>query len=286
MLDHALTWRTLHVDGVTVTDVDGRNSDDGKVFVVAQGFHACADAFEMQRFALMARRLEARLVVVDTPGFGCAPTRLGRAERRALLRGDFRPLAARMLAAARTVAGEESGIIGYSMGTSVGTAMAAVAQNPLEALVLFEPVALRPWTMPGLYAATRFEDRHMPGYLAETRAVEGAVERPGDPANRRVDDLALLANALRKQRLVPDALDAAARLRRVVIVQGDDSYLSKRKDLPKLTRALETARVPAHVVRTPGHHSFWQSLPRMARIIDQVAGLLRTARPSGAPAPR
>jgi pimeloyl-ACP methyl ester carboxylesterase len=284
-------WRLLSVDSgrggeILVADLDARSAEDGPCLIVALGFHACVDPFELQRFRLIAERLHARLVVVETPGFGSARSRLLPGERAALRRGDFVPMARRMLKAALTVTDTPNGLIGYSLGTSTAAAMAAVANASstiefgprLGTLVLVEPVAVRPWRLNGLVSAVRWEDRWIPQHVAENQCVEGAVPPAGGfPQTRRRLDLALLANALRKAALPGNVLTASPHLDHVIVIRGDRSRISRSRDLAVLLQTLSLAEIRATVIRASGPHAFWQSLPRVTAITDELAELLKVA---------
>jgi hypothetical protein len=281
-------WRLVSVDSgpggeILVADLDARLAEDGPCLIVALGFHACVDPFELQRFRLIAERLHARLVVVETPGFGIARSRLLPGERAALRRGDFVPMARRMLGAALTVTDTPNGLLGYSLGTSTVAAMAVVASasHPgprIGTLVLVEPVAVRPWRLNGLVSVVRWEDRWVPQHVAENQRIEGAVPPSVTvPRTRRRLDLALLANALRKAALPGNVLTASDQLNHVIVVRGDTSRISRSRDLAVLLQTLSTADVPATVIRASGPHAFWQSLPRVTEIAAELAELLKVA---------
>ncbi|MER6562755.1 hypothetical protein ABT300_34500 [Streptomyces sp. NPDC001027] len=277
--------------------VDGRRDGDDPTFVVAQGFLAFVEPFEMQRFRLMAAVLRARLVVVETPGAGFAASRLLPEERRALLRGDFRAAARRMLRAATEITGSDGGtrggpgVLGYSLGASFAAAMAAVSGTPetgppVETVVLVEPVAVQRWSAAALVAAVRRENRLIGPCLAETATVAGSVpplEARTDAAPRtlRRTDLLLLANALRAGRLSDD-LGAAVRrpvrgTRRLVVVRGEQSDLSPRRAVHNLvTAAAEGPGIEARLLTVPGPHAFWHSLSAVGSATTNLAHELRT----------
>ncbi|MFJ9631407.1 hypothetical protein ACIRU8_27200 [Streptomyces sp. NPDC101175] len=273
--------------------VDGRHDSDDPTFVVAQGFLAFVEPFEMQRFQMIAAMLRARLVVVETPGAGFAASRLQPEERRALLRGDFRVPARRMLRAATEVIGSAgpdgaTGVLGYSLGASFAAAMAAVSGNaetgpPLETVVLVEPVAVQRWGATALLSAVRRENRLVGAYLEETATVAGAVPpleaRPGEaPNTRRRVDLLLLANALRAGCLSDDLRAAlrrpARRTRRLVVVRGEESSLSPRQAVRDLVTSAKGQGIEACLVHVPGPHGFWQSLPAVGSTMTTLAHTL------------
>ncbi|ABM16768.1 alpha/beta fold hydrolase [Mycolicibacterium vanbaalenii] len=274
---------------VLVAVTDGRERPDGRTFLVVQGFQSWVEAFEMQRFELIAGVLNARLVVVEVPGFGVAGSRLLPRERRALRAGDFGQLAERMFDAARAVLGEtapeqELSLLGYSMGASVATAItkAAAAEGfTVDQLVLVEPVALRRWRITELVARTRREDRWIADYVATNTAVAGAVapwdQRPGvRPPTRRYADLLTLGAALRHGRLGRD-LRHGVRPRGVIVVRGDRSALSEAAYQPML-EALRRRGVAATELIVPGHHAFWHSLVAVDAMAHQLRSALDTPR--------
>ena len=265
--------------------------DPARAFVVAMGFGACLDSFELQRFGVLARALQARLLVVETPGCSFTPTSLLRPERMALLRADYGPVATRMLTAALSVDGNSSrqqplGVIGYSLGASIAAAMARVANTQfdreveLESLVLVEPVANRPWSGPQLLAAMRAEDKLIDDYLKTNEDIPGAVvptERlPGAPSPRhRRLDLLLLANALRAGRLVEDVRAAAAGHEglKVVVAHGASSRLSRLDACQRMVRQCRDAGISVEDVAVPGSHGLWQSL----QAVDDLAAGITSA---------
>ncbi|EKX62163.1 hypothetical protein Sipo8835_05810 [Streptomyces ipomoeae] len=272
--------------------VDGRRDGDGPTFVVAQGFLAFVEPFEMQRFQVIAAMLRARLVVVETPGAGFAVSRLLPKERRALLRGDFTVPARRMLRAATEVIGARHadgpvgpvGVLGYSLGASFAAAMAAVSGTAetgpaVREVVLVEPVAVRHWSAAALVSAVRRENRRVGPYLDETATVTGAVRpleaRPGEkPATLRHGDLLLLANALRAARLTDDLVTATRRpdrrLGRLVVVRGEESLLSPRRDVHRLVTAAGWHGIATRLLSVPGPHAFWQSLPAVGSVMAEL----------------
>lgn len=262
-------------------------------FVVAMGYGAWVEPFELQRFRLLSGELQARLVVVETPGNGAAGSGLTRPERWALLRrSDFGPVAARMLEAAtlaypavadRPASGERFGVLGYSLGTSVGTAMAAAwaarTGQPVDALVLVEPVAGSAWRARSLISATQTEDGLVDRALADNANVVGAVgpwdrREGGEPVPTRNDvDLALLANGLRRGNLPGEV--TAARARHVVIARGQGSHFSHADACAHLARAARAGGAQVDELVMDGSHALWHSLPtvqRLGKFLDEVLG--------------
>jgi len=268
---------------IAVAGTDRRTHPGDPTFIVAQGFKAWIELFELQRFQLIARTLRARVIIAETPGFGAAGSRLLPGERRKLLSGDFGPVATRMFAAAvAELDGEPDrtlSFLGYSMGASMVTSMVkdAAAQGwAVNSLVLVEPVALRKWSTWGLMAAVWREARWIADYVAANGAVDGAVapwdQRAGvRPASRRRRDLLVLGAAIRRGALAGD-LQTVVRPRQLVIVRGDRSELSRARCQATLT-AMRERGVATAELRVPGHHAFWHSLPAvqdMARRLKSV----------------
>lgn len=268
---------------ITVAVTDRRTHPGDPTFVVAQGFKAWIEPFELQRFRLLARTLRARVIIAETPGFGAAGSRLLPGERRKLLSGDFSPVATRMFGAVvAQLDGEPDrtlSFLGYSMGASLVTAMVkdAAAQGwVVNSLVLVEPVALRKWSMWGLIAAVGREARWIADYLATNGAVDGAVapwdQRAGvRPATRRRLDLLALGAAIRRGALAGD-LRTVVTPRQVIIVRGDRSELSRIGCEAALSARLERGVATAEL-SVPGHHAFWHSLAAvqvMARRLNTV----------------
>lgn len=271
---------------ILVAVTDHRAGPGAATFVVVQGIHSWIEDFELQRFDVIARTLGVRLVVVEVPGFGVAGSRLLPGERRSLLAGDFGPLATRMFAAVLAGLGDERdqplSFLGYSMGSSIATAMAKVAEAHgcvLDELVLVEPVALHEWKVRHLLAATRREDRWIADYVATNDEVDGAVapwpQRAGvrPPTRRHVDSL-LLGAALRKGALAGD-LRTAVTPRRVVVVHGDRSVLSDAAYQPILTD-LRARGIAAIELTVPGHHAFWHSLAAVDDMTRRLKSVLDT----------
>lgn len=250
--------------------------------VVAMGFGAWHDAFELQRFTRLADLLDARLVVLETPGLGYEGTTLTRRERAALLSGRYSRLGTRMMAAATSVTspGEPVHLLGYSLGTSVAAAMAASRHAPrISSLVLVEPVAARTWNPLVLARSVSEEDAVIDDYLDETAAVADAVA-PSDrvegapgPARNQVDQL-LLGTALSWGRLTGDLSRFAARQPSpdVLVVHGSTSVLSPPPINAVLARRLGALGCRVTDVELEGGHGIWQSLPR----VDLLGAHVRT----------
>lgn len=263
-----------------------------RTFIAAMGYAASIEPFELQRFRLMATELDARLVVVETPGCGLPGSSLTPRERWVLLsRSSFAPVATRMLDAVLAVVPDllddglledrALGVIGYSLGSSTGTAIATEVRRrtglPVDRLVLVEPVAGRRWAVRGLLAATREEDALVDAALNSNHVVEGAIEpwdRRGDgyPAPSRNElDLALLANALRTGRLPRHV--AATGAKRVAVIRGDESRLALASGCEAIVQAARGAGAAVESFVMDGTHGLWHSLPS----VRELCSFIRTA---------
>lgn len=259
---------------VLVATVDARRGRRGRTFLAAQGFRSWIEPFEMQRFQLIAAELRARIVVVETPGFGGAGTRLTGRERRALRVGDFRPLGQRMATAGISALDDGPdalSFLGYSMGASVAAAMAqaAAAQGcTVSELVVVDPVILGRTGLRPLIAATLRENRCEASYLATNDRIDGAVvqgrrHRISRPPSRRRIDQFLLGVALSRSRFADQLPAGSAGPGRLIAVRGDRSALCRAEFDVAVTE-----------LTVPGHHAFWHSLPAVADMAHRLGLIL------------
>jgi pimeloyl-ACP methyl ester carboxylesterase len=245
------------------------------------GYAAAFDSFELQRFRMLAELTRNRFVVVETPGYGTAGTRLTKLERRAALHGDLGPLATRMDGAASAVVGHPPDVVlGYSMGASMAAAAARrraeSAPGRVSTLILVEPVAVRKWSASALVAAMRKENELVDIYLDETKSVSGAAapadRTPGTtPAHRGWIDMLVTANTLRGGRLAADVAAGVAPGSRLVVVHGSNSFLSERAGCARVLQAARSQGATAVDVPAAGSHGLWLSLPRVAELAPVVA---------------
>ncbi len=259
--------------------VDARDCADGRTFIAAQGFGAQVEPSEMRRFTLIARRLRARIVVVETPGFGVGGSRLLQPERDQLRTGDFGPLGARLFDAAMQVIDDVDdgrlSFLGYSLGASLAGAMTAAATArgwAVDGLVLVEAVALARWSLDGLLIATKRERHWDAAYLDMNH---GYPEAPavGHPVNIRrhthqlIDQMALGA-ALRFGDLVRQVQSLSPAPYCVVVVRAEESALTA--SVRPSVAALRASGMRVSDLVVGGHHGFWHSLPLVARFADEL----------------
>lgn len=270
--------------GVRLSIVDP--GDAPRTCVVLLGHMAWLEPFELQRFELLAAELRSRLVVVESAGLGeSAP--LSWAERRALLAGHYRPVASRLLNAVGEVvpAGESLDLIGYSMGATMASAIAAVDPARFTSLTLVEPVGFRAWNPIQLIAAVYHESKSTPEYLVETAGHGASIPAPWQhnplaPSPRRnLLDQSLLGGGLSWGRTHADlhAIVGHDTAPSVLLIHGDNSRLSPAAAVQSLGQSLAATGAHVNTVEVPGGHGLWHSLPRvqgLAREITTHWGLL------------
>jgi pimeloyl-ACP methyl ester carboxylesterase len=260
------------IDGLRVATL-GR-SDARRQVLMFMGFLACVEPFELQRFTLLAAEWDAQVTVVDAPGCGYGGARLTRTERRACRRGDFTPVARRIVHVAQ--AGQHClrrgpvTVVGYSMGASLA---AAAAADPgllrVSNMILVEPVAMRRWNLLGLLHAVRDEDRVIDEYLDRNSTFADAVP-PSDrrdeppPSTSRLD-LAHLGFALSRGRLATDLKRAhVIQSFPIQVVHGVRSRLSRNAIVERLGKVCRRAGIEIEDIPVGGRHALWHSLPDVA----------------------
>ncbi len=261
----------------TITATPTQVSDPAPL-VVTLGILARLDDVEVQRFALLADLLGRPVVALDTPGWLVGRGGMPAAVRHDLRRRDFAPLAALMadaLHAARPdLVTATLSVLGYSLGASTGSALAAELVRrgaTLRAIDLIEPVAVRPQTMAELTWRHVAEARHGGTSDRHTDALDWTATRVGRPPLISPLDVGLLAWAISRggirASLEPLPLDVP-----VTIVSGELSSLSPTRAVHRLARHLAADGRPVSVHVVPGaHHALWNSLTHVA----DIARLLR-----------
>ena len=174
-------WNRVHSGGTVFGVADSRAGTAAPTLLATLGFRASVEAFEMQRYCAIADRLSARVIVLETPGFGYSEDGLRWSEWSALARhGDFLPLARRMVVTLKSTFSDlphRLGLIGYSMGCSLGAAIAramntadAAGDAIIDRAVLVEPVALTRWSVRQLASTSGAEDGRVEEYPHATTA--------------------------------------------------------------------------------------------------------------------
>lgn len=239
------------------------------------GLGACVEPFELQRLRLLSEQWCARVSVVDTPGCGYGRTRLSGLEKRALLSGNFAPVARRMVRSAQSHDPQlyrPLTIVGYSLGASIAAAAAAEpGLIQVEQFIVVEPAATRLRNPLRLLRAVQCEELVLDEYLSRN---EGALHHPVEPAARRGEviphsrvDLALLGYALSRGRLVRDMLHAyTIQAFPVQVVHGTSSRVARYSDVARVIATCRSAGVEVHDVPVAGGHALWHSLPDVAEL--------------------
>lgn len=266
---------TIHDrDGLTYAVIDPPSSM--RTCLALMGYGAWIDQFELQRFTLIATRLHTRIIIVEPPGLGRPAHATTWRERAVLAFGDYDPLARRMLDVAEPhlPGAQQLHLLGYSMGASLATAIAADHPHRFASLTLVEPVGFRPWRPARLVTAVRVEDAQLDTYLAETTQVGGSL--PSDripdapqPRRRRID-LTLLAAALCWGRSRSDLqrLARSSQAPPVMLIHGSNSALSPPADVHGLVVAAREAGLCVRDEPVAGGHGLWQSLPRVEQALS------------------
>jgi len=234
----------------------------------------------MSRFALIARLLSARVVVVENPVFSLRTSRLLPSERLGLRSGDFGPLAARMFDTASPVLSDvEDGrlsFLGYSLGASIVTAMAGVATErewAVEQLILVEPVGLREWNAGSLLTASLLESHWDSAYRGENPTFPEMPQLPFRGSDLRwaaLSDQLLLGSALRRGGIQHDVLTMTPPPHRTTVVRAAHSRLSARRSSGNRADWGQDGQ-NVRILTVPGHHGFWHSLPAVEAMTQRLA---------------
>lgn len=245
--------------------------------VAFMGFGAWLDDFERHRFEVLSERLDAFVVVPQTPGLGASDSALLGPERRALLRGDFDPLARRLAVAAIEALpdGGTVGVLGYSMGASLAASAAiTIPRARLATLTLIEPVGFRGQRPLRLMRAVREEDKQVHHYVQESLDDAKPPARPpkDSPPKRHRLDLAALGVALCRGRsgLALERLASTGADPLVTLCHGTSSILAPPQHVEELVERARAAGLTADHLELPGGHGLWQSLPRVRDLAAQL----------------
>lgn len=276
---------------LSVVVADGRRSDGaplaaaekGPAVLLFPGFDAPMTAFEVARTRLIASAREAVVVTVQVPG-GPGPSHapLGAAQRRALVRGDFRPVAAEMLSAMCTYLppGGAVELWGYSMGASIaaaGALLMARAGTPPCRVTLVEPVGAARWGPLRLLGAERREASATLNHLAST-ATLGWFPPPEDADGRaqrrrvRRIDLAAQGWAISRARILSDLLATARQAGPlpVDIVSGARSVLAPARTMAAARRVLDQGGCEGSWTEVPGAtHALWHDAHVILDLLQQ-----------------
>lgn len=189
---HAFT--TNENQTVRLIVADGRNDQHGGETIIWPASYASrADTLEYGRATMLAARMDARVVYVETPGVGIdlanpTQTKAGPPSSRQLLSvatGNFDPLARAQLDAVDSVLdlqdGDEVRLIGYSMGAwSVATMAKLLArrhfrdkQVVIPRIDLIEAVNDQKYTLSGLINNINQEAQYTARYINDENQENG-----------------------------------------------------------------------------------------------------------------
>lgn len=226
---HAFTTnekQTLHL-----IVADGRDDQQtGETIIWPASFASRADTLEQTRIAVLAARMGARVVYVETPGVGIdmtnpIHTKVGHPSARQLLTvasGNFDPLARAQLDAVDSVLdmqdGQEVRFIGYSMGAWAATSMAKLLarrhftdkQIVIPRIDLIEAVNDQKYNLSDLIHKIGQESQYSDRYLREENDENGLADTLWAD-NKTIGDPRIMTTLNRRQALILKALPIGIR---------------------------------------------------------------------------
>lgn len=260
----------------TVT-VHPANATSDSPLVVTLGIMAHLEGMEVQRFRMLADQLQRPVIALDTPGWtrrgGALPSQI----RARLRSGGFDWLGGLLgdvlLEINPEVLAAPLSVLGYSLGASTGSALAADLHHrgaTLRGLTLVEPVAVREQSLVELAWRNLNDARHSRRYSVESSDVAWAAGPVGTRPVPRGLDLGLLVWAISRGQ-IPQTLHALPVEVPLMIISGDRSTLSPLFAMRRLVTTLRRQGRPVdHHVVHGAHHALWNSLPHVARIADLI----------------
>ena len=195
--DHVTTrthaYTTPEKQTLRLIVADGRTDQDGETIIWPASFASRADTLERARTEVLAARMDARVVYVETPGVSMDitnpfATKTGKPSLRQLLTvasGDFDPLAKIQLDAIDNTIdlqdGQELRLMGYSMGAWAAATMAKVLaqrhfpdkQIVIPRIDLIEAVNDQRYSLPDLVHNINQEAQYTNRYLTEENNENG-----------------------------------------------------------------------------------------------------------------
>jgi len=271
---HEVEREGLRLGTVTVQPVHATTPSP---LVVTLGIMAHLEGMEVQRFRLLADRLQRPVIALDTPGWtrkgGALPTQV----RHRLRQGGFDWLGGLLGDVLLEIHPEilvgSPSVLGYSLGASTGSALAADLHHRgarLQGLTLVEPVAVREQSLVELAWRNLSDARHSRRYHVESSDVAWATGPIGGRPVPRGLDLGLLIWAISRGQ-IPQTLHALPVDVPIMIISGDRSTLSPLFAVRRLVTALRRQGRPVdHHVVHGAHHALWNSLPHVARLADLI----------------
>lgn len=227
---HAFTTKDKQTIHLIIAD--GRDEDqNGETILWPASFASRADTLEYARATMLAARMEARVVYVETPGVGInivdpLRTAIGRPSARQLFNvasGNFDPLAKAQLDAVDSVLdlqdGQEVRLIGYSMGAWAVATMAKLLarrhftdkQILIPRIDLIEAVNDQKYTLSDLIRNINQEAQYTERYLTDENNENGLSETLLGAWRTETDDRKAIPTLNRRQGLILKALPIGLR---------------------------------------------------------------------------
>lgn len=263
--------------GVTVVD----GGAERPMLVSTLGAFSRLDPFETDRYQRLAALQRRRIAIVETPGW-TKGTRLDPIAREELRKGSFtavgRFMGESVTAVAELNAGEPVSLLGYSMGCSTATAMAAWFTDQgfcVRHLTLVEPVAITPRNPSVLFARNSWEGLFSVKHLRENHGIH-EIPSPSQASwgdRRRLPEPLHLLWALSRGRLAEQvcALARQAPDLAVSLIHGGASRLVSTRDLQALADVLLGLGVRVQVQTVDGaHHALWHSRPTVGQLAQAI----------------
>jgi pimeloyl-ACP methyl ester carboxylesterase len=235
-IDHVTTSRHSFTPNDTqrihLIVADGRSEDQpGETVIWPASFASRADTLEYARATMLAARLQARVIYVETPGVGIDiddpfNTSSGQPSARQLLsvaRGNFDSLAKMQLDAVDSVLdlpdGQEVRLIGYSMGAWAATTIAKLLarkhfpdkQILIPRIDLIEAVNDQKYTLSDLVRNINQESQHTERYITDENRENGLSDTLLSAWNTATDDRRAIPLLNRRQNLMLKALPIGLR---------------------------------------------------------------------------
>ena len=267
------------VDGLRLgtTTVTPTGEHDSSPIIVTLGILAKLDTFEEQRFWLLADRLRRPVIALDTPGWTVRGGGLPHQVRRRLRRGGFDWLAHLLgdvvLRTNPGVLDLAPSVVGYSLGASTGSALAAditARGADLRGLSLIEPVAVRRQSLVELAWRNLRDARHSHRYAVENKDLAWAVSSGSRLPWPRAIELSLLVWAISRGHIPETVAGLPAKIP-VTLVSGERSTLAPLPAIDRLAIGLRRSGHPVDQHTIPdAHHALWNSLAVVDRIADWI----------------
>lgn len=302
--------RALGARGVCVAVTDARESDNDPTVIAQRAFQAFVeDPFEQQRDKVIAVKMNARVIGVDTPGVGLSriKSRSRLAHKVGALKGDMDTIVDSQLFAVRQAAGinyeDPTRFLTYSMPNQT---LPAIIRSPLainiERIDAVEMVNDDRWSLRALLKAIGAEDKFMDYYLGQNADYPDLIQPyDRDPEDfkkkvrghklpSRLESALLgigmaepfgydLRDAIDQSKAkgnVPSVKDAQLHVWRAQD-SGVARHLENRATVERLRRVHPNVEMTVlrDATGAPMHHPFWHSVPNVAILASAMAEAAR-----------